>query len=130
MATLVRVVYPRVATYASAQAFLDAYHGQPGCLLVDVAMPEMSGLDLHQRLLQAKVQLPVVFITAYGNVAMAVQAMRLGAVDFLEKPVQEQSLWDSIRRAIELDKRTRRRQGVVSTPKSNLLSSLTANARC
>jgi two-component system, LuxR family, response regulator FixJ len=110
LATLAKVVFPRIATFSSAAEFLAAYRNEPGCLILDVAMPGMSGLELHRKLLQDKITLPVVFITGHGNVAMAVEAMRLGAVNFLEKPVQEQELWDSIRRAIELDVQNRRRR--------------------
>jgi two-component system, LuxR family, response regulator FixJ len=110
LATLVKVVFPRVATFSSAAEFLAAYHHQPGCLILDVAMPGMNGLELHRKLIQDKVTLPVVFVTGHGNVSMAVEAMQMGAVNFLQKPVQEQELWDSIRRAMELDAQNRRRR--------------------
>ena len=110
LATLVKVVFPRVATFSSAAEFLAAYHHQPGCLVLDVAMPGMSGLELHRKLIHDKIALPVVFVTGHGNVPMAVEAMQMGAVNFLEKPVQEQELWDSIRQALELDAQNRRRQ--------------------
>ncbi len=110
LASLVRVVYPRVKTYHSAAEFLLDYKSQPGCLVLDVAMPEMSGLELHRKLLKDKVSLPVIFVTGHGNVPMAVEAMQMGAVNFLQKPVQEQALWDSIRQALEIDQRTRHRQ--------------------
>lgn len=110
LAALVRVVFPRVQPFSSAAEFLAAYRQQAGCLVLDVAMPGMSGLELHRKLVQDKVTLPVVFVTGHGNVPMAVEAMQLGAVNFLEKPVQEQELWASIRRAIELDTRNRRRR--------------------
>jgi RNA polymerase sigma factor (sigma-70 family) len=109
LATLIKVVFPRVETYASAADFLTAYRQQPGCLVLDVAMPGMSGLELHRKLIQDKVTLPVVFVTGHANVPMAVEAMQMGAVNFLQKPVQEQELWDSIRRAIEVDAQNRRR---------------------
>lgn len=110
LATLVKVIFPRVATFSSAANFLAAYKNQPGCLVLDVAMPGMSGLELHRRLIQDKITLPVVFVTGHGNVPMAVEAMQLGAVNFLQKPVQEQELWDSIRKALELDSQNRRRR--------------------
>jgi two-component system, LuxR family, response regulator FixJ len=110
IATLVKVVYPHVATFASAAEFLTTYQSQPGCLVLDVAMRGMSGLELHRKLIQDKVALPVIFVTGHGNVPMAVEAMQLGAVNFLQKPVQEQELWDSIRRALELDSQNRRRR--------------------
>jgi two-component system, LuxR family, response regulator FixJ len=110
LATVVKVVFPRVATFSSAAEFLAAYRQQPGCLVLDVAMPGMSGLELHRKLVQDKVALPVVFVTGHGNVPMAVEAMQMGAVNFLEKPIQEQELWSSIRRALELDEQQRRRR--------------------
>jgi two-component system, LuxR family, response regulator FixJ len=70
----------------------------------------MSGLELHRRLIQEKTSLPVIFVTGHANVPMAVAAMQMGAINFLQKPVQEQELWDSIRRAIELDAQNRRRR--------------------
>lgn len=110
LTTTVKVVFPRVETFSSAAAFLAAYHpDRAGCLVLDVAMPGMSGLELQRRLIQDKVSLPVVFVTGHGNVPMAVEAMQMGAVNFLEKPVQEQQLWDSIRKALELDAKNRRR---------------------
>ena len=83
---------------------------RPGCLVLDVAMPGMSGLELQRKLIHDKIALPVIFVTGHGNVPMAVEAMQMGAVNFLEKPVQEQELWDSIRKAIELDAQNRRRR--------------------
>ena len=110
LAALIRVVFPHVKTFESAAEFLLAYRHQHGCLVLDVAMPEMSGLELHRKLLQDKITLPVIFVTGHGNVPMAVEAMQMGAVNFLLKPVQEQALWESIRRALELDQRNRRRR--------------------
>jgi FixJ family two-component response regulator len=111
LASLVKVVFPRVEVYPSAAEFLKARcDDRPGCLVLDIAMPEMSGIELHRKLLQDKTALPVIFVTGYGNVPMAVEAMRMGAVSFLEKPVQEQQLWESIRRALEIDAQNRRRR--------------------
>lgn len=107
----VKVVFPHVETFSSASEFLATYHPKrPGCLVLDVAMPGMSGLELQRKLLHDKIAIPLVFVTGHANVAMAVEAMQMGAVNFLEKPVQEQELWDSIRRAIELDSQNRRRR--------------------
>lgn len=110
LTALVKVVFPSVQAFSSAAEFLGAYRQQPGCLVLDVAMPGMSGLDLHRKLIQDKVILPVVFVTGHGNVPMAVEAMQLGAINFLEKPVQEQELWSSIRKALEVDSQSRRRR--------------------
>lgn len=111
LGALVKVVFPHVECFSSAVDFLRQYApDQPGCLVLDVAMPEMSGLELQQRLGQEKVDLPIVFITAHGNVQMAVGAMQAGAVNFLEKPFREQDLWESIRKALEVDAHNRRRK--------------------
>jgi len=111
LASLVKVVFPQVEAYASATEFLRAYHPErSGCLVLDVAMPGMSGLELQHRLKRDKIELPVVFITGHGNVQMAVGAMQDGAVNFLEKPFHEQELWDSIRKGLELCVRNRRRK--------------------
>ncbi len=111
LTALVKVLFPRVEAYGSAAEFLAAHQpDRPGCLVLDVAMPGMSGLELHQKLIEDKTELPVVFVTGHGNVQMAVGAMQAGAVNFLEKPFREQELWDSIRRALELDERNRRRK--------------------
>lgn len=110
LTALVKVVFPNVEAFPSAAEFLAAYRQRPGCLVLDVAMPGMNGLELHRKLIHDKTPLPVVFVTGHGNVPMAVEAMQLGAVNFLEKPVQEQELWNSIRKALELDNQNRRRR--------------------
>ena len=108
LVALVKAVFPRVEAFSSATEFLEAYKpGRPGCLVLDVAMPEMNGLELQRKLLEEKADLPVVFVTGHGNVQMAVGAMQAGAVNFLEKPFQEQELWDSIRKALETDEQGR-----------------------
>jgi two-component system response regulator FixJ len=109
--TLVKVVFPRVEAFESAIQFLEAYDGKrPGCLVLDVAMPGMSGLELQRKLNEDGIDLPVVFITGHANVQMAVGAMQAGAVNFLEKPFREQELWDSIRTALAQDAENRRQR--------------------
>ena len=111
LTALIKVVFPRVKPFLSADEFLAAYREhQPGCLVLDVAMPGMNGLELHRKLIRDKITLPVIYVTGHGNVPMAVEAMQMKAVNFLEKPVQEQALWDSIRRGLELDIQNRRRR--------------------
>lgn len=93
-----------VMSFASAPAFLEAYRqDQPGCLVLDIRMPEMSGLELQARLKERAASLPVIFITSHGDVPMAVEAMRSGAVDFLLKPFQDDDLLDRVRHALALD---------------------------
>ena len=96
------------ACYASAQEFLTDYDpDQPGCLVLDVRMPGMSGIDLQERLVAMQSILPIIFITGHGEVPMAVHAMRAGAVDFVQKPFSEQALLDQIHRAVEQDSKSR-----------------------
>ena len=91
----------KVATFASAKDFLERFDpSQRGCLLLDVRMPEMDGLELQRHLIDRKIFLPIIILTAHGNVPMAVNALRSGAFDFLEKPFDEDSLVERIRDAI------------------------------
>jgi len=90
-----------VKTFVSAQDFLSANLQESfGCLILDVRMPGISGLDLQEKLVSSKTPLPVIFITGHGTVPMSVRAMKAGAVDFLPKPFDEQDLLDAIHRAI------------------------------
>lgn len=92
----------RVAAFESAQDFLDRYDGHvPGCLILDVRMPLMSGLGLQQALRERGNDLPIIFLTGHGDLAMAVQAMKTGACDFLEKPCKDQVLLDAVTRAVQ-----------------------------
>ena len=87
--------------FGSAAEFLDAYPmGQSGCLIADVRMPEMSGLELQKEMAKRSIDLPVIIITGYGDVEMAVNAMKAGAADFIEKPYKEQELLDRVHKAI------------------------------
>ena len=93
--------------YKSCKDFLGDYDGKSGGgLLLDVRMPGMSGLDLHQELASNGWDLPVIFITAHGDVQMAVKAMKAGAIDFIEKPFREQSIIDSVRNALSIKRKT------------------------
>ncbi|TSA10269.1 MAG: DNA-binding response regulator [Betaproteobacteria bacterium] len=90
-----------VQTYASAEEFLATFSNElPGCAVVDLRMPGMSGLELQETLARRRVQLPLVFVTAHGDVSLAVMAMRRGAVDFVEKPFADERLVDAVRRAL------------------------------
>lgn len=104
LTTLVKHVFPNIKPCRSAQELLEVVdQAIPGCIVSDVAMPGMDGLTLHRVLIERKIELPIIFVTGYGNIQMAVSAMKLGAVSFLEKPVHEQQLWDAIRDALKVD---------------------------
>jgi two-component system response regulator FixJ len=91
-----------VRIYDSAPAFLDALTAlQPGCVLTDVRMPGMSGLDLQRELIARRITLPVIVMTGHGDVALAVEAMKAGAVDFIEKPFSDDTILDAIRAAFD-----------------------------
>lgn len=105
---LIESVGMRVETFDSAHAFLDAYYpGRAGCLLLDVRMPVMSGLELQEYLGRREIRIPVIIITGHGDVAMAVKAMKAGAVDFIEKPFDDEHLLNSIRKALQYDEQHR-----------------------
>jgi two-component system, LuxR family, response regulator FixJ len=105
---LVKSVGLSATAMLSAREFLESYDPQqPGCLVLDVRMPEMSGLDLQQQLNLRGAVIPVIFITGHGDIPMAVEAMQQGAFDFLQKPFRDQDLIDRIQRALEKDKLTR-----------------------
>ena len=107
-ARLLKSVGFRVETFASARDFLDQDRDDVlGCLVVDIRMPGMSGLELQQELLRANVDIPIVFLTAHGDVPMTVRAMKSGAVDFLPKSVSEQTLLDAVQQALDQHARTR-----------------------
>ncbi len=92
------------AAYASATEFLSAYNDTfKGCLVLDIRMPTMTGLQLQEELNRRKVQLPIIFITGHGDIPMAVEAMRRGALDFIRKPFGEDDLLERIKEAIALD---------------------------
>lgn len=98
----------RVRAFASAREFLDACDpAQPGCLLLDVRMPEISGLQLQEMMAARGLRLPVIVITGHGDVAMAVRAMKQGAHDFLEKPFNDQALLERVQQCLVLDAQRR-----------------------
>lgn len=101
--------YP-VKTFSSAQEFLQQYDRQtPGCMLLDVRLPGMSGLQLQQKMRTENINLPVIIISGHGDVPMAVKAMQQGALTFLEKPFRDQELLDNIQIALEKDERNRKK---------------------
>jgi two-component system, LuxR family, response regulator FixJ len=126
---LLESVNLNAVAYGCAQAFLDGYDSRrPGCLVLDVRMPGVSGLELQERLQARGINIPVIIITAHADVPTAVRAMKAGAIDFLEKPFSGQLLLDRIQQALARDRQTRdeqaRRAGVGSR-----IDSLTSRER-
>lgn len=108
LAALVHSMNCQVECYASGQEFLDRYaHDRPGCVVLDLRMPQLSGLEVIQELAERKIDVPVIMISGHGDISAAVSAMKQGAIDFLEKPYRGAALMDSVRRAIDLDQRNR-----------------------
>ena len=96
-------------SFPSAQAFIDAYDpAQPGCLILDIRMPGMSGLELQQKLKAAAMELPVIIVTGHGDVSTAVRAMKQGAVDLLEKPYSDQAMLDLVQKCLKQSEEQRR----------------------
>ncbi|MCW5658645.1 MAG: response regulator transcription factor [Burkholderiaceae bacterium] len=127
--SLFRSVGLEVYLYASAQEFMRATRADvPGCLVLDVRLPGMSGLTFQQELAKAGIALPVIFITGHGDVPMTVRAMKAGAADFLTKPFEEQALLDAVNAAIERD-RTRRRDSTRVAELGQLYRTLTERER-
>jgi FixJ family two-component response regulator len=97
---LIRSVGLRVDVFASAQEFLQSKRPDvPGCLVLDVRLKGLSGLDLQKRMAEADIDIPIIFITGHGDIPMTVQAMKAGAVEFLTKPFRDQQLLDAIHQA-------------------------------
>ena len=93
-------------SFASGSAFLDVYDAKmTGCLILDIRMPKMSGLEVQRKLKQLNCLIPIIFITGHGDIPMAVEAMRLGAIDFIRKPFKEQDLIDRINEALKIDEK-------------------------
>jgi two-component system response regulator FixJ len=109
MRTLLKSVGLNSQVFASAQEFLTGYNpAQPGCVLLDIRMPGMSGLELQQELNLRGATIPVIFMTGHGDIPMAVEAMQHGAFDFLQKPFRDQDLLDRIQKAIVRDTKLRK----------------------
>jgi FixJ family two-component response regulator len=111
LASLIRSARLRVEIFASAQEFLA--HPQtdgPSCLVLDVQLPGLSGLDLQRRMSDAGVEIPIIFITGHGDVPTSVRAMKAGAVEFLTKPFMDRDLLDAIQQAIKRDRAARRHE--------------------
>jgi FixJ family two-component response regulator len=102
---LVESVGLRAESFASGEDFLRAKRmNRPSCLVLDVRLPQMSGLDFQQRLTETGIQIPIIFITAHGDIPMSVRALKAGALEFLTKPFRDQDLLDAIHQALERDR--------------------------
>ena len=114
LARLLRSAGFEVETFATAELFLEREHYEGiGCIVLDVRMPGISGIDLQDELSKADYSMPIVFITGHGNIPMGVQAMKKGAVDFLAKPFDDEELLQAVREAIEKDTQGRAEHGEV-----------------
>ena len=109
--SLIRSVGLKIETFAAAHEFLQSRRPDvPACLILDVRMPGLSGLDLQRELTEANINIPIIFITGHGDIPMSVRAMKAGAVEFLTKPFREQDLLDAIQQALERDRHSRSQQ--------------------
>lgn len=105
---LIESVGLKVETYETADEFMKSYYpGRAGCLLLDVRMPGMSGLELQEHFAANNIHIPIIIITGHGDVPMSVRAMKAGAIDFIEKPFNDELLLESIRGALSIDEQRR-----------------------
>jgi FixJ family two-component response regulator len=119
----------RTETFASPQEFLRSKHPQgPSCLVLDVRLQGVSGLDFQRELADAGVRIPIIFITGHGDIPMTVRAMKSGAIEFLSKPFRDQDLLDAIHQALDRDQATRQQQGEFAELRKRY-DSLTARER-
>jgi len=126
LTVLVRSMKLQAEAYESAQHFLDCFDpARPGCLLLDVRMPGISGLGLLEQFNDESISLPAIVMSAYGDVPMVVRAMKAGALNFLEKPCRDQQLWEAIQEALRWD-RTHRLQIALRAEVLQRLQGLTA----
>lgn len=114
LAWLIESVGIKVETFFSANEFLKrAPYCGPACLVLDVRMPGLSGLDLQNQLAEAGRTIPIIFITGHGNISMSVRAMKSGAIDFIEKPFEDQTLLNAINRSLNKDRQTKLEQAKI-----------------
>jgi FixJ family two-component response regulator len=126
---LIQSVGLTVELFASAQEFLGSERPDvPSCLVLDVRLPRLSGLDLQRRMRERGLEIPIIFITGHGDIPMSVRAMKAGAVEFLTKPFRDQDLLDAIQQALEND-RTGRNQRTALEDLRRRFDSLTARER-
>jgi FixJ family two-component response regulator len=118
---LVNSVGLRVEAFASAQEFLRSkLMDAPGCLVLDVRLPGLSGLDLQKRMADAGIKIPIILITGHGDIPMTVQAMKAGAVEFLTKPFRDQDLLDAIQQALDHNRTAREQRAEIEELRSRL----------
>jgi RNA polymerase sigma factor (sigma-70 family) len=126
---LIHSVGLRVELFGSAQEFLQYRRPEvPSCLVLDVRLPGMGGLDLQRQLARANTQIPIIFITAHGDIPMSVHAMKAGAVEFLTKPFRDQDLLDAIQIALERDRARLQREAEIAVLREHF-ESLTQRER-
>lgn len=126
---LIRSVHLSVRTFGSTEEFLQSKRPDaPGCLVLDVRLPGLSGLDFQKEMVKSNIDLPVIFITGHGDVPMSVRAIKAGAIEFLPKPFRDQDLLDAIHAGLEHDRARRRASAVVAALREHF-ASLTARER-
>ena len=131
MTRLLRAAKYEVRSYASAAEFLEADpSAAPGCALVDLKMPKVSGLDVQEALARTEDRLPIIFLTGHGDIPASVRAMKAGAVDFLTKPVRRETLLRAVENALGLDARARAARAVLRGQQACMRTSPRGNKRC
>ena len=126
---LISSVGLRAQLFASTQEFLRSKRPDvPSCLVLDVRLPGLSGLDLQKRITEAGMEIPIIFITGHGDIPMSVRAMKAGAVEFLTKPFRDQDLLDAIQLALERDRKAREQRAAIEDLRRRF-ASLTARER-
>ncbi|ESY94393.1 response regulator transcription factor [Mesorhizobium sp. LNHC209A00] len=126
---LLHTIDLRTEVFGSASELLQSkLPDVPACLVLDVRLPGLSGLDVQSELARADIQIPIIFMTGHGDIPMSVKAMKAGAVDFLTKPFRDQDMLDAVSAAIERDRRRRERERVVSELRA-FFQSLSARER-
>jgi FixJ family two-component response regulator len=126
---LISSVGLRVELFSSAQEFLESKRPDvPSCLVLDVRLPGLSGLDLQRRTTEAGMEIPIIFITGYGDIPMTVGAMKAGAMEFLSKPFRDQDLLDAIQQALDRDRKARDQRAALKALRSRF-ASLTSRER-